>query len=169
MNLNTLPTRLLKVVTFAAACLLPVAAAAQAMTDETFTGKVVRVDQNDNTITVETPEGLSVYDVDNENLEITEVGIFENTHDPEMRELRLGDLVRITETVPTAVPERQRVVRMERKRPPVQIAQAEPEPRPVVQPQPRMLPKTASPLPLVALSGAVLMGLAGVVRLVRRA
>lgn len=133
---------------------------AQQTTEQITSGKILRVDRNDNTITVETMDGLVVYDVDNDDLEITEVGVFENTEDASMRELRLGDIVRITETIETAVPERRRVRRVERERP---VA-----PAPVaVAVLPATLPKTASAQPLMIAVGVVLLLAAGVLRTAR--
>lgn len=164
-----------------ALCLACLAAAGQAADERPSVGKVLNVDPNGNTITVETDTGITEYEYDDQ-LEITEVGIHDDTTpQPSMRELRKGDLVRVQDTAPGSAPERilvRRVIVEQRAAPdtrteqPVRMAQRDLQ-RDASRGEQggetgRMLPKTASSQPLIALLGVTALAGAVVLRSVRR-
>ncbi|MEQ8232465.1 MAG: hypothetical protein RKL32_12205, partial [Gammaproteobacteria bacterium] len=151
-------------------CLAGMLGAAQAADDRPSVGKVLDVDRNNNTITVETDTGITEYEYDDQ-LEVTEVGIHDDTTpQPSMRELRKGDLVRVEDTAPGTDARRMLVRRVVVFQQPEQ-ATSRSEPTRMAQrdmsgdsgsaaargetggESGRMLPKTASVQPLIALLG----------------
>ena len=146
------------------ASVLPVAA--QNADPNAFTGRIISVDRNARTITVETLRGLQEFEVDADDLVIEEVGPLEGyENDPSMKELRLGDLVRVVEKVPNITPGAPaRIKRMKRQRTTTIMDAVEPGLVEIDKRQNRRerLPKTAGKTYDVALfgGGLVLLGIA---------